>query len=115
MDGEMREMLTKWKQDKANLLKRFDLDKNGEIDLEEWEMARTVAEKEVLKKRLQKATEEDTHMILKTDSVRQPFILSVKSQAEMSRRFRIYAFLCTALFILGGPAYLWIVAIRLGG
>lgn len=36
-------LLTHWKQDRAGLHQRFDLDRNGTIDLQEWEQARQLA------------------------------------------------------------------------
>ncbi|MFM9835531.1 MAG: hypothetical protein ACKVOA_05455 [Methylophilaceae bacterium] len=44
---DVNELLTEWKRDKVNLYKRFDLDKNGEIDAREWELARREAITEV--------------------------------------------------------------------
>jgi hypothetical protein len=44
---DVAELLAEWKQNKAALLRRFDLDKNGEIDMHEWESARHQALREV--------------------------------------------------------------------
>ena len=40
-------LLSEWKRKPAALLERFDLDKNGNIDLKEWELARRQARREV--------------------------------------------------------------------
>ena len=45
--ADVNELLTSWKQDPAQLKKRFDLDGNREIDLREWELARRLATKTV--------------------------------------------------------------------
>ena len=47
LKDDVNELLTEWKKDKVNLYKRFDLDKNGEIDAREWELARREAINEV--------------------------------------------------------------------
>lgn len=36
-------LLTHWKQDRAGLHHRFDLNRNGTVDLQEWELARQLA------------------------------------------------------------------------
>ncbi len=47
VSADVNELLTTWKQDPAQLTKRFDLDGNREIDLREWELARRLATKTV--------------------------------------------------------------------
>src|SRR5207344_1352970 len=46
---DMNALLADWKADKPSLLKRFDLDGNGQIDLKEWDLARRAALREVRK------------------------------------------------------------------
>lgn len=113
LQAELRDLLVKWKEDQASLLQRFDTNSDGKIDMQEWTAARDVAQQEVLKQRLQRAVEPVTHMLIRTDSRRQPFILSVEAQLKMVKRFRIYASLCSILFILGGPFYIWSLFVRL--
>jgi hypothetical protein len=40
---DVNTLLTQWKQDQAGLHQRFDLDRNGTLDLQEWELARRLA------------------------------------------------------------------------
>jgi hypothetical protein len=47
LSEDVNALLTTWKQDPAELKRRFDLDGNGEIDLEEWELARRLATRTV--------------------------------------------------------------------
>lgn len=44
---DVGELLGEWKEDQADLHRRFDLDRDGAIDDQEWERARQAAEKEV--------------------------------------------------------------------
>src|SRR5207237_3511123 len=53
VDDDVRTRLHQWKQDQAALLKRFDLNGDGEIDEKEWLLARAQARREVLKDRQQ--------------------------------------------------------------
>lgn len=45
---EVGQLLTKWKKSPVSFLRRFDTDGNGEVDMQEWEEARTQATHEVL-------------------------------------------------------------------
>lgn len=45
---DVKQLLNEWKIRPAELLQRFDLDKNGQLDLREWELARNQAKREVL-------------------------------------------------------------------
>jgi hypothetical protein len=44
---DVNALLTHWKQDRADLHQRFDLDRNGSVDLQEWELARQLATRTV--------------------------------------------------------------------
>lgn len=43
---EIAALLAQWKRDRARLLQRFDRNRDGEIDLAEWEAARSAAAEE---------------------------------------------------------------------
>lgn len=45
---DVKLLLAEWKSRPADLLQRFDLDKDGQLDLREWELARSQAKREVL-------------------------------------------------------------------
>jgi hypothetical protein len=40
---DVSDLLSEWKKDPVQPKKRFDLDGNGEIDMQEWELARHAA------------------------------------------------------------------------
>ncbi len=44
---DVKQLLAEWKTRPEELLKRFDLDRNGQLDLKEWELARAQAKREV--------------------------------------------------------------------
>lgn len=60
---DMKLLLDDWKRDRASLLKRFDLDRNGEIDVREWELARAAARREVEKLHQEARERADTHIV----------------------------------------------------
>jgi hypothetical protein len=47
VNEDVAALLAEWKKDRPALLKRFDLDGDGVIDLKEWELARQAAKREV--------------------------------------------------------------------
>jgi hypothetical protein len=49
LSADVSALLARWKQDPMQLKKRFDLDGNGEIDPQEWELARRLATRTVEK------------------------------------------------------------------
>ena len=51
----VRELLAGWKANPIKLLFRFDLDRNGKIDINEWEKARIEAQQEVERRQINEA------------------------------------------------------------
>ena len=45
-ESDVAQILREWKADKAQLLARYDRNGNGEIDMDEWEAARSDARRE---------------------------------------------------------------------
>ena len=111
LDREVSATLKGWKQQPEALLHHFDTDKNGEIDLQEWERAREAAHKKVLHARLSNAATSSVHTLGKPRDGR-PFILSVESQRSMSRKFRIKAAACLVVFVLSGQVAVWMTLLR---
>ncbi len=50
-EDEAAALLHQWKQDQASLLARFDKDRDGKLNGDEWELARAAAREQVLAKR----------------------------------------------------------------
>jgi hypothetical protein len=111
IDRQVSATLRSWKQKPEQLLQLFDTDQDGNLDLEEWEQVRTAARKIVLKDRLAKSTRIPVHTLGRSRNG-QPFILSTESQRSMSRKFRLKAAACLAVFILCGPASVWMMLTR---
>jgi len=112
LDREVGATLKAWKQNPEALLAHFDADSNGEIDLEEWERVREAARKKVLHDRLHNAVTPSVHTLGKPRDGR-PFILSVEPQRSMSRKFRFKAAGSLVVFMLAGPASVWMILLRL--
>jgi hypothetical protein len=89
---DVRAVLRKWKQDSAGLLSRFDLNKDGAVDLKEWEAARAAAQRQVEARHLAAALEADIH-VLRTPPDGRPFLLATADPDTLARRYRRWAWL----------------------
>lgn len=104
------QVIREWRQNYSEILKRFDQDKNGEIDLQEWEVVREAARKEAEIRRQEMANLPTAHALSRTSDKHHPFIISTYSQKTLAKKFR-----CYALFNLAGVmvsvsiliVYLW--------
>lgn len=91
----MINLINDWKQDQPALRERFDTNKDGNIDQEEWETARQEARSEAQQIHDQLVLEPDTNIIAKSNNSARPFIISVYPQALLARKYRSNA--CLAL------------------
>ncbi|WP_455217191.1 GIDE domain-containing protein [Kaarinaea lacus] len=112
-EEEVRELIKKWKQNRPALLKHFDKNGDGEIDVHEWEEVRKMAHIKVRKDQLERSLKPPTHVMSKPKYDKRPFILSVYPQHELVRRFRIKATACFAGFFIAGSGVVWTVSLRL--
>ncbi|MGD8571156.1 MAG: GIDE domain-containing protein [Gammaproteobacteria bacterium] len=110
--AEVRELLKKWKQDQEKLVKHFDRNKDGQIDAQEWENVRKVANYFVRKKQMKRKTPPVTHIMNKPQNSRQPFLLSSKPQHNLTRRYRIFAAGSLAGFLGAGSLAAWMFLVR---
>ncbi len=116
VDEEVRELLKTWKLDQTRLKERFDLNKDGNIDQQEWMLARAAARREVLKTRreVQAQFTDDINLLSRTDDTRRPYILSAYPQTHLVKRYRVAAALFGAGFFLLGIAAVWLFNTRFG-
>lgn len=112
-EDEVRALLKKWKENKPALLKHFDKNGDGEIDLQEWEEVRKTAHKKVRKDQLERSLKPPTHVMSKPKYDKRPYILSVYPQQELVKRYKIKAAGCFAGFFLAGSTVVWMVSLRL--
>jgi len=85
--GDVRELLREWKRDRRELLRRFDANRDGEIDPQEWEAARRAAVEQVRAEHVEQSLSPDLHVL------RQPpgggdFFVSTLDEATLVRRSR---------------------------
>jgi hypothetical protein len=84
-------LLATWKENPADLKRRFDLDGNGEIDLREWELARRLATKTVEQQHREIRKETGVHM-LRAPADGRLFLISALSPQALRKRFVRWSF-----------------------
>ncbi|MCX7891441.1 MAG: E3 ubiquitin ligase family protein [Burkholderiales bacterium] len=99
-DRAVGALIGEWKRDRARLLERFDLDRDGELSFAEWELARAQAKRE--------AGRTDAAAGPGTDVMRRPadgrlYLISNLDPEKLARKFRIWAWAHLAIFF-GGVA-----------
>lgn len=103
--------LSQWKADHATLLKRFDRDADGEIDMVEWEVARRTAKREVTKEQMLE-DQQPLHTLSQTNSRRRPFLLSAYPEYNLVKRFRYFAIGAICGFFMFGSIAAWMFTTR---
>jgi len=101
----LRALLAGWKKDKARM-QLLDVNRDGNIDVKEWEAARRVALKE-LRAANREIQTQGLHSLSRAPLDNQPFILSEVLQKDLCKRWRWYAGLCFAWFLMGGAIFVW--------
>ena len=96
--SDLSALLREWKQNRAALLRRFDADRNGEIDLQEWQAAVTTAEREVDAQHREMRLEPGIHMMRAPVDGR-PFLLSNRNPGDLRQRYKWWAWFHLAVFI----------------
>lgn len=101
--AELSALLTEWKKNMPALLARFDLNKDGELSIEEWELARQAAKGEVEKMMVDVLTHPSTNIISRSPDG-QLFLISNLSGDRLSRRYLFWAWGHLTIFFgsLGG-------------
>ena len=115
MDADVRDLIKEWKINSAALLAKFDTNKDGQIDMEEWQAVRDAAFREVRARHRENAAAPPAHVMSKTLDRRRPYILSAIPQESLIRRFQLYTIGLILLFFVSGVLSTWMISVRLGG
>lgn len=100
---EIGVLLAEWKKDMPALLKRFDLDGNGMLDMQEWMLARSAARREVAKMRCEAEAQADINIISRPRNG-ELFLVSNLDQVRLLRRYLLWSWAHLLIFFaaLGG-------------
>lgn len=91
-------LIRQWKQDYSGLLRRFDRDRNGQLDMQEWQQVQGSAKNEALRLQRLRSADPVRHYLQKPQG-QQPFILSSHGEDQLARRFYWQAILAAAICI----------------
>jgi len=105
--AELNALLAEWKKNKPALHARFDLNNNGELDMDEWMLARQAAKREVAKKRREAHAQPDLHIISQPRDGKL-FLISNLTPEKLSHRYLFWAWAHLVIFFgsLGGIGWL---------
>lgn len=103
----VKQVLSEWKIDNENLMKRFDLDENGVLDMQEWMLARQAAKREAEKRLDQARTEPDINFMLKPHDGRL-YLISNFDQDKLALRYKLWTWAHVIILFgsLGGLSWL---------
>lgn len=104
---QVRELLAHWKHDRANLLERFDLDGDGEIDLREWELARAQARREVMRQQREAISAAEVHVLRKPADGRL-YLISDLDPNRIATRYRYWSWFHLGVFLGAAAAAAWL-------
>lgn len=108
---EVRQLIAKWKTN-PSMMAKFDLNKDGKIDMQEWDTARKAAHQVVKKNQSKRSVEPPTHVMTKPAERDYPFLLSTLPQHQLTRHYRMYALGCFAGFLIAGAFAVWLFSAR---
>lgn len=95
---DVSNLLADWKRDKPGLLKRFDLDGDGNIGLEEWEQARKAAQRQISDEHGQARLEHGTHLLRKPAG--RLYLIANRTPEHLAARYRFWAWAHLGLLIM---------------
>ena len=105
---DMNELLAEWKKDKAALLKRFDLNGDGDIDMQEWGLARQAARREVVRMHRDARNESDVHTLSCPRNGRH-YLLSNLDPNKLARRYLLWACFHVTVFLAALGTVPWVL------
>lgn len=109
--ADLRELLEKWKHDKA-MMALLDVNKDGTVDMKEWDAAHRMAERKVRAEHVERANATPDLNILGRARNGRPYILSGVPQRSLVRRFRARAAAALSLSGMSGTFMLWALVQR---
>ena len=98
-------VLAEWKKNPKHLQTRFDLDRDGKIDMKEWELARLQAQREVRKRHAetQARSVEGIHLLCKPGDGRL-FLIANELPDKLGSRYRLWSWVHLVVFLGAGSA-----------
>lgn len=109
---EVSNRLRSWKHDQEELKRRFDNNRDGRLDEDEWQQARQQAQRQVVQDRAERSAQAAVHIVRATDHDRHPFLISAKPQFLLTGRYRRRAVFSLAGSVLAAGFLAWMLVVR---
>jgi len=106
--AELNALLAEWKKDMPALHQRFDLNQNGELDMDEWLLARQAAKREVSKKQREAQAQPDLH-IISQPRAGHLFLISNLTPEKLSRRYLFWTWAHLVIFFAALSGFGWVL------
>lgn len=100
-------LLTRWKQDQTNLHQRFDLDRNGTVDLQEWELARQLATQTVAREHRSIRQQPGVHLLRAPEDGRL-FLISALSPQALRKHFLRWSIFHMAMAVAAAAGWIYL-------
>lgn len=94
---QVKLLLNEWKQNPQELHARFDLNGDGALSQEEWELARRQAKREVARQECAARNDAAIHMLKRPKDGR-PYLISDFAPGKVAMRYRLWACLHLVIF-----------------
>lgn len=95
---DVGDLLAEWKTDQGDLRRRFDRDRDGAIDEQEWQAARDAAEDEVARRHQEIRNQPTQHRLQKPGSSK-PYLIANHPPEKLGRRYAWFSALYLALLL----------------
>ena len=105
---DLNELLAEWKKNKATLLQRLDLNGDGEIDMQEWGLARQAARREVTRLHREARNDADVHTLRCPRNGRH-YLLSNLDPNKIARRYLLWSGFHVIIFLAALGAIPWVL------
>ncbi len=106
---QMRDVLAEWKQNMPALHERFDLNRDGQLDMQEWMLARKAAKREAEKRMAEERAQPDINYLGQPADGRL-FLISNLPQEQLARRYSFWSWMHLAIFFGALGAVAWLLA-----
>jgi hypothetical protein len=104
----LAQVLTEWKQDQPALVRRFDKDGDGRIDMAEWNAARQEARRTAMDRDAERPARQNYHVLCRPDGGRL-FLLAALPPGDLARRYRRRAAVSFIGFVAAVYALGWLL------
>lgn len=92
-------LLTEWKKDRPTLMRRFDLNEDGEIDLKEWELARRQARREVEKHHAEIYASDNSVHLMRRPTDGRLYVVSNLEPDKLARKYVLWGVFHLLVFL----------------